>query len=446
MNIKAIKNQFALAICVAAVFVQFVVFEPYIYQDAFKEFTMFNNNFIWMYSIFFVLGAIVYLINFKKHKSHIGTSLALWGSFVVICGTLSVSMLQTLLRHLKINSITMIMPLIYSLLLCFAATVQYSVFDSIGKKILSEGKSIIVPFCIAIAITAAVLIIVPYHLSYKAVIITSGVLLIAGAFLVDDSKEIILYNQNCTTEENQSKREEKGKTALTLVQLSLVAFGMAILFANIKPFVEYYEYRTQDLCVLYIVVAMSVFAGRKLYSKYNGKNAFIIISAAVFFCPLLIMTFCKGFVLSTIMSAFSAIGGTIQLSYIIKSLCLSNFAHKRSFVIVSIISVTLTFVLGYWTGVYMTLGGGQMTDILAGIYLEPIRTNSIIAKGLMPDSNGVYAEYSGIGERVALSYKRFAYIPSSYVILISAIISEVAFIANTMLQCCRDKVSGKVED
>lgn len=437
MNIRVLRNQISLGICVAALFVQFAVFEPYIYQDAFKEFTEFNNNFIWMYALFFAVGGVIYSsLCRKKLKS--GFYLAFWGCLTTLAGVLSVSLIQTLTRHLKINSITIMMPLIYCVLLCLAATVQYAAFDGIVKKIASEGRSVVAPICAAIVLAAVVLVIMPYHLSYKAVIIASGVLLVAGAFLVDDSEKTVLYDLGSIN--------SKVKTSFALGGLIVFTFGIAILVANIRAFAEYYVYRAQDLCVLCIVVAVSVFAGRKLYRKFKEKKLLQAVSAILFFISLLVITFCSGYVLTLIMSIVAAAGGVIQLSCITNTLRASGFAGKKNFASLSIVFIALAFVLGYWTGVYMTYGGGHMTDILAGIYLEPIRTNSMIAKGLAPDSNGVYAEYAGIGERVALSYKRFAYIPSSYVILISAAICEVSFVANILLQCFMDKVSRRPED
>lgn len=446
MNIRVLRNQISLGICVAALFVQFAVFEPYIYQDAFKEFTEFNNNFIWMYALFFAVGGVIYSsLCRKKLKS--GFYFAFWGCLTTLAGVLSVSLIQTLTRHLKINSITIMMPLIYCVLLCLAATVQYAAFDGIVKKIASEGRSVVAPICAAIALAAVVLLIVPYHLSYKAVIIASGVLLAASAILVDDSEKTALYDLGSIQNEAENCGiNSKVKTSFALGGLIVFTFGIAILVANIRAFAEYYVYRAQDLCVLCIVVAVSVFAGRKLYRKFKEKKVLQVVSAILFFISLLVMTFCRGYVLTLIMSIVAAAGGVIQLSYITNTLRASGFAGKKNFASLSIVFIALAFVLGYWTGVYMTYGGGHMTDILAGIYLEPIRTNSMIAKGLTPDSNGVYAEYSGIGERVALSYKRFAYIPSSYVFLISAAICEVSFVANILLQCFMDKVSRRPED
>lgn len=441
MNIRVLRNQISLGICVAALFIQFAVFEPYIYQDAFKEFTEFNNNFIWMYALFFAVGGVIYSsLCRKKLKS--GFYFAFWGCLTTLAGVLSVSLIQTLTRHLKINSITIMMPLIYCVILCLAATVQYAAFDGIVKKIASENKNVVAPICAAIALAAFVLLIVPYHLSYTAVIIASGVLLAASAILVDDSEKNALYDLGSIQNEAENCGiNSKVKTSFALGGLIVFTFGIAILVANIRAFAEYYVYRAQDLCVLCIVVAVSVFAGRKLYRKFKEKKVLQVVSAILFFISLLVMTFCRGYVLTLIMSIVAAAGGVIQLSYITNTLRASGFAGKKNFASLSIVFIALAFVLGYWTGVYMTYGGGHMTDILVGIYLEPIRTNSMIAKGLTPDSNGVYAEYSGIGERVALSYKRFAYIPSSFVILISAAICEVAFVANTIVEYKKKKLT-----
>lgn len=430
---KTIRNQFALAVCVAALFVQFLIFEPYIYQDAFKEFTQFNNNFVWMYAIFFVIGAVIYSLRSKNKRGNAGIRLAVWGSLVTLTGCISLPLLQTLLRHVKINSLTMIMPLIYCVLLCFAATVQYATFDCIVRKIVSDKRSVILPVCIAVFVVSVVLIIIPYHLSYKAVIIMSGILLMASAFIVDNHKETDSTVMFINIDSEDNNRTGKGMIAWLFIEPIIFMFGLAILLANIGSFAEYYAYRSQDLSILFIVVSISAFAGRKMYLKCNANRLFPVLSAIIYFVALVVMTFTRSYIFILLTSAIASISGTIQISYFIKAVQTSGYMKKKIYVAVSIIAVTLSFMLGYWAGVYMTMGGGQMTDILAGIYLEPIRTNSMIAKGLVPDASGNYVEYAGIGERIALSYKRFEYHPSSYVILISAAVCEVAFIINTVL-------------
>lgn len=431
---KIIRNQFALATCVAALFLQFAVFEPYIYQDAFKEFTQFNANFIWMYGIFFAIGGGIYLLASKQKSWNASIGLAVWGSLMTLAGTLSLSLLQNLLRHTKVNSLTIMMPLIYCVLLCFAATVQFATLDTLVKKIVSDSQSLIAPICLAVGGVSAVLIFVPYQLSYQAVILIMGIALMCCAFFAGDFQDKTIPVRSQDDENKQQKKADARMASFTWVQLAIFAFGVAILFANVKAFADAYRYRSQDMYILYIAVAGAVYAGRKLYQRYASRTVLRITSAVAYFVSLLILTFVHDYVWAMILCAVAGMGGIIQLSFITERMRQNGCLYRKSFAFASVLSVIVPFLLGYWTGVYMTMGGGQMTDIWAGIYLEPIRTNSLIARGVMPDANGVYAEYTGIGERIALSYKRFAYLPSPFLPLISAAICEVAFFFHMVVE------------
>ncbi len=104
-----------------------------------------------------------------------------------------------------------------------------------------------------------------------------------------------------------------------------------------------------------------------------------------------------------------------------------------------ICTILLPAVIGYIIAVLAIKGFGYMNGVFSAIYLEPLRTNAEISKGLTPNADGGFAAYKGIGEVIKLTYRRNIHYASPIVAYVCGGVSLLVSIVGGFLNKTKSK-------
>ena len=194
--LRQLRNQYCVGACVLAMSVQFILMENYVNAEVRTAFGEFNNNFIWLYALFFALGGLICtLLRLRREKlSKLSDSkekakdatevwLVLWGIALILTAFLSVGFVVSLLPYVPVGQVTSALPLVYALILCVSGLTHYGMFTKLFARVKEDGASLLAPICGGIVVAMVALIIIPRQMSYKMAMVISGVLLILGGLL-----------------------------------------------------------------------------------------------------------------------------------------------------------------------------------------------------------------------------------------------------------------------
>lgn len=425
--LRQLRNQFAVAVCVLAMSVQFILLENYINADVSREFGEFNNNFVWLYALFFALGGLIcFLLRIRRQrnvkseeeipvKDHTDFALALWGIALIVVAFLSVGFVNALLPYVKIEDVTDALPLVYALILCASALTHYALFTRLFARVKEEGASLLAPICSGIVISMVALIVIPRQISYKAAIVLSGVLLILGA-IVYAKREVAVSKKY---EVRPVERTNDTSGALTFVLLGLMTFGITFLFVNIDFYADKLRFEDMEVYLLIGFCAGGAYVGNAFFKKFGRVSGLLsVIDFAVLSICLFTICFVREYVVIAALVLVASICFAVIVRDIIGNIKNWDKMRREGYKYLIIVAGFLVpLIMGYAGGTAATAGHGYMTDIFASVD-ERIAEYALRARGILPYADGTFAEYIGIGTRVRLSDMRFEYIPSRFLPLV----------------------------
>lgn len=422
--LRQLRNQYCVGACVIAMSVQFILMENYVNAEVRTAFGEFNNNFIWLYALFFALGGLICtLLRLRrkkladiadtqvKAKDSTEVWLVLWGIALILTAFLSVGFVVSLLPYVPVGQVTSALPLVYALILCVSGLTHYGIFTRLFARVKEDGASLLAPICGGIVVAMVALIIIPRQMSYKMAIVISGVLLIIGAFLYAKADDIIKPRY----EVRPVERTNDKSGALTLVLLGLMTFGITFLFVNIDNYAAKLQFDDIEIYLLIGFCTGGAYVGNAFFKKFGRVSGLLsVIDFAIL--TVCMITVC--FVREYLLLAFLLLIASICFAVIVRDILANirnwdKMRHEgyRYFIIVA--GFVVPMIMGYAGGTAATMGHGYMTDIFAGVN-DWIADYALIARGAIADADGIFSKYIGVGTRVEVADGRYEYIPSRY--------------------------------
>lgn len=422
--LRQLRNQFCVAVCVLAMSVQFILLENYVNAEVRTTFGEFNNNFVWMYALFFVLGGLVCTLARLRRaklsklsdgqteiKDGTDVSLVLWGIAMILVAFLSVGFVQSLLPSVPVSEITAALPLVYALVLCASALTNYGMFTRLFARVKEDGASLLAPICGGIVVSMVALIIIPRQMSYKMAIVLSGALLILGAFFYAKADNAVKPRY----EVRPVERTNDTSGALTLVLLGLMTFGITFLFVNIDNYADKLQFEDIEVYLLIGFCAGGAYAGNAFFKKFGRVSGLLSV---IDFVVLTVCMFTVCFVREYLILAFLVLVASVCFAVIVRDIFANiknwdKMRHDGYRYFIIVVGFIVPMILGYAGGTAATLGHGYMTDIFAGVN-DWIADYALRARGAIADAGGNFKEYIGIGTRVEIAQSRYSYVPTRY--------------------------------
>lgn len=426
--LRQLRNQYAVAVCIIAMAVQFILMENYVNAEVRTAFSEYNNNFVWMYAIFFALGGLVCVLsrlrNAKiqsargeiRQKDFSDVMLALWGVALVIVAFLSVGFVQTLLPDVPVGEISSRLPLVYALILCACGFMHYALFSKLFSRVKEDGASLLAPICIGIIVSMVALIIIPRQISYKSAIVMSGALLVLGALLYAKSDTAL----KPVVEVRPVERTNDTSGALTLVLLGMITFGMTFLFVNIDSYAAKLQFDDIEIYLLIGFCAGGAYAGNAFFKKFGRVSG---LWSVIDFVVLIVCMFTVCFVREYIALAFLILVASVCFAVIIRDILanIKNWDKMRRegyrYLIITA-GFIVPLIAGYAAGTAATQGHGYMTDIFAGVN-SAVAEYALRARGAIAYADGSFAKYIGVGARIQLADGRYEYVPTRYLPMVT---------------------------
>lgn len=393
---------------IATIFTDFVLLEKYIYEDVYKEYPEFTNNTIWLFSIFVFVGLIITVVSFKKSSRYSFVKAGSIGFMLLaanqlLIGLLNIYNVQTLLSLLKINSITFVIALLYMSLVMFSGIyICFAIPGAVNIAGKDLGKMIVISFLV-LSVFAS---FCPDVLSYPSFIIIVSFILFVAAFLVIGNGD-----ENVETKASDDK---------TIVPFAIIEFMFMMAGAAFIKTVPYYtgaEKLISSNVVSFILpslIAVAIFLIINSINSTKKQNLLLVLPLIMFaISAILSGIYCNNATVFAICYVV-AIGSWFANIAFAFNYIFENKSYLQGFLI-SVCVILLPSVIGYIVAVLATQGFGYMNDIFSAIYLEPLRTNAEISKGLMPNADGEIETYKGIGEVIKLTYRRNLHIASPIV-------------------------------
>lgn len=427
--LRQLRNQYCVGACVLAMSVQFILMENYVNAEVRTTFGEFNNNFIWLYALFFALGGLICtLLRLRREKfSKLSDSkekakdatevwLVLWGIALIIVAFLSVGFVVSLLPYVPVGQVTSALPLVYALILCVSGLTHYGMFTKLFARVKEDGASLLAPICGGIVVAMVALIIIPRQMSYKMAMVISGVLLILGGLLYAKAD----YSIKPRYEVRPVERTNDTSGALTLVLLGLMTFGITFLFVNIDNYAAKLQFDDIEIYLLIGFCAGGAYVGNAFFKKFGRVSGLLsVIDFAVL--TVCLITVC--FVREYLVLVFLLLVASICFAVIVRDILANirnwdKMRHEgyRYFIIVA--GFVVPMIMGYAGGTAATMGHGYMTDIFAGVN-DWIAEYSLRARGAIADADGIFSKYIGVGTRVEVADGRYEYVPSRYLPMVT---------------------------
>lgn len=424
--LRQLRNQFAVAASVIAMAVQFILLENYVNADVRAQYGEFNNNFVWMYALFFAFGGLICMLmrmrtaklavsGAVKPKDRTDISLALWGSSLIIVAFLSVGFVQTIVPAVGVSRISAALPLVYTLILCASGLTHYAMFTRLFARVKEDGASLLAPICGGIVFAMVALIIIPRQMSYKVAITLSGALLILGALVYAKGDATVRKYENVRPVE----RTNDTSGALTFVLLGLMTFGITFLFVNIDNYAAKLQFTDIEVYLLVGFCAGGAYLGNAFFKKFGRVSG---LWSVIDFVVLTLCMFTVCFAREYLAIAFLVLVASVCFAVIVRDI-LGNILnwdkmrHEGYRYLIIVAGFIVPMILGYAGGTAATQGHGYMTDIFAGVN-GAIETYALRARGVIPKADGTFADYIGIGTRLQVAEGRYEYVPSRYLPMI----------------------------
>lgn len=427
--LRQLRNQYCVGACVLAMSVQFILMENYVNAEVRTTFGEFNNNFIWLYALFFALGGLICtLLRLRREKlSKLSDSkekakdatevwLVLWGIALIIVAFLSVGFVVSLLPYVPVGQVTSALPLVYALILCVSGLTHYGMFTKLFARVKEDGASLLAPICGGIVVAMVALIIIPRQMSYKMAMVISGVLLILGGLLYAKAD----YSIKPRYEVRPVERTNDTSGALTLVLLGLMTFGITFLFVNIDNYAAKLQFDDIEIYLLIGFCAGGAYVGNAFFKKFGRVSGLLsVIDFAVL--TVCLITVC--FVREYLVLAFLLLVASICFAVIVRDILANiknwdKMRHEGYRYLIIVAGFVVPMIMGYAGGTAATVGHGYMTDIFAGVN-DWIAEYSLRARGAIADADGIFSKYIGVGTRVEVADGRYEYIPSRYLPMVT---------------------------
>lgn len=429
MKKKRITGFVSVFAIIATIFSNFVLLEKYIYEDVYKEYPEFTNNTIWIFSLFAFVGVIIAVLKIKKSKSYsfaktgsIGFMLLAANQFLI--GFFNLYNIQVFLNLTKINSITFIVTLVY---MCFVAFTGIYVCFALLSAVEAAGNDLGKRIVVSFFVLSVLAIFCPNVLAYPLFFMIISAFLFVAAFFVAG---------NCS--ENVEIKECNDKK---IVPFSILEFVFMMVGAAYIKTVPYYNGSEKVLSsygvsfAIPALLAVTIFLIIKLIKKDNVLFAVSGIMFAV--ATILSGVYCDNITVFTICYVVAMSGWFINIAFAFDYI-FSNTGYVKG-IIVCACTILLPAVIGYIIAVIATKGFGYMNDVFSAIYLEPLRTNAEISKGLTPNADGEFAAYKGIGEVIKLTYRRNIHYASPIVAYVCGGVSSLVSIVDSFLNKTKSK-------
>ena len=427
--LRQLRNQYCVGACVIAMSVQFILMENYVNAEVRTTFGEFNNNFIWLYALFFALGGLICtLLRLRREKlSKLSDSkekakdatevwLVLWGIALIIVAFLSVGFVVSLLPYVPVGQVTSALPLVYALILCVSGLTHYGMFTKLFARVKEDGASLLAPICGGIVVAMVALIIIPRQMSYKMAMVISGVLLILGGLLYAKAD----YSIKPRYEVRPVERTNDTSGALTLVLLGLMTFGITFLFVNIDNYAAKLQFDDIEIYLLIGFCAGGAYVGNAFFKKFGRVSGLLsVIDFAVL--TVCLITVC--FVREYLVLAFLLLVASICFAVIVRDILANiknwdKMRHEGYRYLIIVAGFVVPMIMGYAGGTAATVGHGYMTDIFAGVN-DWIAEYSLRARGAIADADGIFSKYIGVGTRVEVADGRYEYVPSRYLPMVT---------------------------
>ena len=427
--LRQLRNQYCVGACVLAMSVQFILMENYVNAEVRTTFGEFNNNFIWLYALFFALGGLICtLLRLRREKlSKLSDSkekakdatevwLVLWGIALIIVAFLSVGFVVSLLPYVPVGQVTSALPLVYALILCVSGLTHYGMFTKLFARVKEDGASLLAPICGGIVVAMVALIIIPRQMSYKMAMVISGVLLILGGLLYAKAD----YSIKPRYEVRPVERTNDTSGALTLVLLGLMTFGITFLFVNIDNYAAKLQFDDIEIYLLIGFCAGGAYVGNAFFKKFGRVSGLLsVIDFAVL--TVCLITVC--FVREYLVLAFLLLVASICFAVIVRDILANiknwdKMRHEGYRYLIIVAGFVVPMIMGYAGGTAATVGHGYMTDIFAGVN-DWIAEYSLRARGAIADADGIFSKYIGVGTRVEVADGRYEYVPSRYLPMVT---------------------------
>lgn len=426
---KQITGFLSVFSIIATLFSNFVLLEKYIYADAYKEYPEFTNNTIWIFLIFAFIGLIITALKLKSKKGYSfsktgSIGFMLLGANQLLIGIFNLYNIQTVLNLVKVNSITFIISLVY---MCFVAfTGIYIWFAFLGAVSLAQkdlGKMIISSFLVL----SLIALLCPNVLSYPLFIIIISVVLFVCAFLVtENSNETALTKQN-------------SKNKITIFGVSEFLFMMVgAAYIKTAPYYNGAEKIIDNYAFSFVLPALLSAILFFILKSIKNENIPFVVSTIVFAIGAIFTGLYKdNVIVFTICYTAAMCGWFVNIAFAFEYI-FKNCSHIKAIVVVAFV-ILLPSVIGYVVAVVATKGFGYLNDVFSAIYLEPLRTNAEINKGLIENADGEIEAYKGIGEVIKLTYRRNLHIASPIVAYACGSMSLIA----SLIGCFLSKIKSK---
>ena len=419
MNVLFTKKfavKFSIFAIIYTLFLQFFSLEKYIYNDIYKEFPFFTNNFVWLFALAFILGAGLYLLfeKFNKTKSEgmVSVLLLVWAGLSLFVGFVTLYVLQTILHTTKVNSITMLYPVIFAVFGMVMGASLFPMIAKLSKKITYYNISIANTIFVAILFASSLNILAPKAISYNGLFIIAGVILFVASVLYTFSKEEAIYIQ----EKESIALSKINKIAYILISVVMI-ISFTMLFVNMDEFMTLYGYGIKEYYFAIIICPIVMCYILSMLTKNINSSILDIVMIAVFALSMLVLAFVVDFIAIAILFSLTSASMYVILKKIFKNISVEN--NAKSLFVKYVLLLVLPITLGYIFGTWLTYGFGYMFDIFMAIYLEPIRTWAMLFRSESPLATGEVMKYFGIGERYVISFRRYGFIPSNVIMFIT---------------------------
>ena len=447
MKLKNIQGRFAVVAVVMALYLQFVTLQNYIYDEVFKEWTYFTNNAVWLFAIGFLIGAVIHLLcakYCKENKSVLPVLLIIWSFMILIIGFFSVYVIQVLFHLVKVNSVTIMIPLMFGIFVMVSGGFLFTIIVKL-KQIYNKEKESALPLVFIGLIVASVLdsqLLTPKHLSYNALfIIVAFFMLISSLtfvifsldnkyikrfvekFVIMPVECLVSVDEDCQgnhTEDTSNLCERKCNNIIYSCLLVVMIISGMIYVKNINAFSMAYDFTGTEISFGFVAFPVIIALLLYKFDKIRNTKVELIVGFAVYAISLLIIAFVSDYITFAIFNMFIIISFISVVKRLYQNIDFSkcNAPTIAQFAFKVIVLIGIPAMLGYMFAVWMTEGFGYMFDIFAGIYIQPFRGWSEYARGIKL-IDGVEMKYAGLGEVVKLAHARDMFIPSNAVMFIS---------------------------